>query len=51
MKKVVHRGYSATERQIGHVYNGYLIVKRRTMPRWKRKLFGNKKWEFIGEKV
>ena len=52
MGKVVHRGYSATERQIGAIYNGYRIVERREIPAWKRNLlYGGKRWEFIGERV
>ena len=49
--KVVHRGFSPTERQIGHIYNGYRIVKRRRIPVWKQKLYGGKKWEFIGKRA
>ena len=47
-RKVVHRGYSATERQLGHIYNGWRILRRRKIPRWKRWLYDGAVWEFIG---
>jgi hypothetical protein len=53
VKKVIHRGYSATERQIGTVHQGdggYRIVSRRKIPRFLRWLYDGKVWEFIGEK-
>lgn len=49
-RKVVHRGYSATERQTGHIYNGWQIVKRRRIPHLLRWLYSGKIWEFIGER-
>ena len=49
-RKVVHRGYSATERQIGSICDGWLIVKRRKIARWKRWFYDGKHWEFIGER-
>lgn len=50
-KKIVHRGYSATERQIGHIYNGYRIIERREIPKYLRWLYDGKGWEFVGERA
>jgi len=49
VRKVVHRGYSAMERQLGTVYDGWRIVARRRIPRWARWFYRGKNWEFIGE--
>lgn len=49
-RKVVHRGYSATERQIGTVYDGWCIVARRKIPRWLRWFYDGKIWAFVGER-
>lgn len=49
-KQVVHRGYSATERQLGHIYGGWRIVARRKIPRFLRWYYDGKVWEFIGQK-
>lgn len=46
--KVVYRGYGATALQIGHIYNGYIIRKRRKIPKWKRWYYDGKMWEFLG---
>ncbi len=48
MKKVVHRGYSPTDRQIGTIYEGYRIVARRKIPRFLRWLYDDKTWGFLG---
>jgi len=50
-KQVVHRGYSATERQLGHIYGSWRIVARRKIPRFLRWLYDGKVWEFIGKRV
>lgn len=49
-RKIVHRGYSATERQIGTVYDGWRIVERIKIPQYLRRLHDGKSWAFIGEK-
>lgn len=48
-RKIVHRGYSATERQIGTIYEGWRIIKRRRIPQCLRWLYDGKNWAFIGE--
>ena len=48
---VVHRGYSATERQIGHIYNGRRITRRRKIPKYRRWLYDGRVWEFYGVPV
>lgn len=49
--RVVHRSYSATHRQIGHIYDGWRIVARRRISRLLRCLYGGKVWEFLGERL
>lgn len=48
--KIVHIGYSATERQIRTIYNGYKIIFRIKILHLLRWLFNGKYWIFIGEK-
>jgi len=51
IRKVVHRGYGATDRQIGHIYKGWRIVRRRKIPRLLRWYYDGYPWIFIGERV
>ena len=50
-ERVIHRGYSATERQIGHIYNGWRITRRRKIPKHRRWFYNGKVWEFYGKRA
>lgn len=47
-EQIVHRGYGATERQIGAIYAGWRITQRHKIPQWKRWMYDGKSWEFYG---
>lgn len=49
--KIVHIGYSATERQIGHIYGGNRITGRQRILEWQRESYDGKAWIFYGEKA
>ena len=51
MIKVVHRGHLATERQVGHIYDGWRVISIRRASKLEQLRYRGKTWTFIGEKV